>query len=115
MPYGKGTYGSKVGRPPKKIKKVAAKKKKLTKKKITKKKIRGTPKKAKEGLLATSKDYKKAQKNQRLARQLKTQIDSNPRISDRDLQIINNIYSKDYATGAGISDQDIKTLKRFIK
>ena len=35
MPYGKGTYGSKVGRPPKKIKKVAAKKKKLTKKKIT--------------------------------------------------------------------------------
>ena len=28
MPYGKGTYGSKVGRPPKKKKKVMKKKKK---------------------------------------------------------------------------------------
>jgi len=27
MPYGKGTYGSKVGRPPKKKKKTAVKKK----------------------------------------------------------------------------------------
>ena len=39
------------------------------------------------------------------------QVFNNPRISDRDLRIINNIYSKD----TRISDQDIKTLKRIMK
>ena len=38
MPKGKGTYGSKVGRPPKKGKSKAKKSSKPNKKKITKKK-----------------------------------------------------------------------------
>ena len=41
MPQGKGTYGSKVGRPPKKkkIDPVKKKKKKVVKKKVVKKKV----------------------------------------------------------------------------
>tara|TARA_R110002096_G_scaffold66458_1_gene161597 strand:+ start:319 stop:435 length:117 start_codon:yes stop_codon:yes gene_type:complete len=38
MPYGKGTYGSKVGRPPKKAKAIARKKMPAKKKRMLKRK-----------------------------------------------------------------------------
>ena len=41
MPYGKGTYGSKKGRPPKKIKKSQQKKSKAMKGFVKKRKMQG--------------------------------------------------------------------------
>ena len=74
--------------------------------------IRGTPKKAKDGMLMSDRDKQvQEQKNKTQAKTMKEKVFNNPRISDRDLQIVNNIYSKD----TRISDQDIKTLKRIMK
>ena len=80
--------------------------------KAIEKNIRGTPKKAKDGMLMSDRDKQvQEQKNRTQAKTMKEKVFNNPRISDRDLQIINNIYSKD----TRISDQDIKTLKRIMK
>ena len=80
--------------------------------KAIEKNIRGTPKKAKDGMLMSDRDKQvQEQKNRTQAKTMKEKVFNNPRISDRDLRIINNIYSKD----TRISDQDIKTLKRIMK
>ena len=73
--------------------------------------IRGTPKKAKDGMLMSDRDKQvQEQKNKTQAKTMKEKVFNNPRISDQDIKMLNNIFNKNK-----ISNQDMKTLKRFIK
>ena len=79
--------------------------------KAIEKNIRGTPKKAKDGMLMSDRDKQaQEQKNKTQAKTMKEKVFNNPRISDQDIKMLNNIFNKNK-----ISNQDMKTLKRFIK